>query len=136
MNDTQTWTIIVGMLAVMVGLLGIVSRFVHHDLDFAVDTLRAEIQALGHQLGGRIDAQGARIDAQGARIDAQGQELGARIDAQGLQIRSEMNERFAEVNDRFARVDARFDSLDRRIDGIDTDVQTLTRRFLGGGGAA
>lgn len=104
MNDAQTWTVIAGLLAGMVALIGITTRFMSTNLSYAVDTLRAEIQSMGRQLGGRIDAQ-------------------------GRELRTEMTERFAQV-------DQRFDSLDRRIDGIDADVQALTRRFLGGGGAA
>lgn len=111
MNDAQTWTVIAGLLAGMVALIGITTRFMSTNLSYAVDTLRAEIQSMGHQLGGRIDAQ-------------------------GRELRTEMTERFAQVDTRFAQVDQRFDSLDRRIDGIDADVQALTRRFLGGGGAA
>lgn len=120
MTEPQIWTMIGAVIALMFGMLTVVSTLF-------VRVLRAEIGGVETKIGAVETKIGAEIGGLETKID---------VGIGGL--RREMIQRFEAVDARFEAVDARFDAVNiridavgSRIDGLDRDVQALVKRTFG-----
>lgn len=113
MTEPQTWTTIGAVIALMFGMLTVVSTLF-------IRVLRAEIGGVRSEIDGMRTGIGAEID--GVRTS-----IGAEIGA----LRTEMVARFEVVDARFVTVNTRIDAVETRIENLDRDVRALVKHTFG-----
>ena len=69
MNDAQTWTLIGGFLAVMVGMSGLLLRVVGSEIRGLRGAMTAEIGGLRAEMIARFDLVSVRFDGVDRRLD-------------------------------------------------------------------
>lgn len=65
MNDAQTWTLIGGFFAIVIGGFGLQARLIRAEVDRMAEKIRVEIS----ELRGELKAAVARIDAHLERLE-------------------------------------------------------------------
>ncbi len=123
MDDAQTWTLIAGFLALMVGMSGLLLR-----------TVASEVSGLGDRFDSKFDRLDSKIDHSAAVLDAKIDHsvalLDAKIDQSVALLDTRIGSLHAEMNARFDTVDARFAAVGVRLDTLDRGVQTLNQHVI------